>query len=104
MVTAFQKRRDYIVQCLQALPGESCMLPKGAFYCFPNVSGLFRSQLSCANEVTEYFLDHARVAVVAGEGFGSDSHVRLSYATSIEALEKAMDRIGSAVKELTDNF
>jgi aspartate aminotransferase len=77
------------------------MLPKGAFYCFPNVSGLFKSRFSGSNEFTEYLLDHARVAVVAGEGFGSDSHVRLSYATSMEVLEKAMSRIETAVKELT---
>jgi aspartate aminotransferase len=101
MVGEFQKRRDYIVQSLQALPGVSCMLPKGAFYCFPNVSGLFGSRLSCANEFTEYLLDHAKVAVVTGEAFGSDSHVRLSYATSMEVLEKAMSRIEAAVKEIS---
>ncbi|MGA1863766.1 MAG: pyridoxal phosphate-dependent aminotransferase [bacterium] len=101
MVGEFKKRRDYVVQSLEALPGVSCMLPKGAFYCFPNVSGLFGPRFSCANEFTGYLLDHAKVAVVTGEAFGSDSHVRLSYATGMDVLEKAMERIEAAVKELT---
>jgi aspartate aminotransferase len=101
MVGEFKKRRDYIVQSLESLPGVSCMLPKGAFYCFPNVSGLFGPQLSCANEFTGYLLDYAKVAVVTGEAFGSDSHIRLSYATSMDVLEKAMSRIEAAVKKIS---
>lgn len=100
MVSEFKKRRDFIVQRLQSLPGVSCFMPKGAFYCFPNVSGLFGSRFSGAKGLTEYLLDHARVAGVAGEGFGSSSHIRLSYATSMDVLEKAMERIEGAVGDL----
>ncbi len=100
MVSEFQKRRDYIVQRLQSLPGVSCLLPKGAFYCFPNCSGVIGSRFSGAKELSEYLLDHARVAVIAGEGFGSNSHMRLSYSISMEVIEKAMDRIEVALKDL----
>jgi len=100
MLSEFQKRRNYIVQRLNAIPRVSCLLPEGAFYCFPNVSGLFGSRFSGAEALTEYLLEHARVAVVAGEGFGSEAHVRLSYATGMETIKKALDRIEEAVKDL----
>jgi aspartate aminotransferase len=100
MVSKFQKRRDYVVERLRALPGVSCMLPKGSFYCFPNVSDLFGPRFSDANTFTEYLLDHARVAVVSGKGFGSPTHIRLSYATSMEVLKEAMDRIEAAVENI----
>lgn len=102
MVTEFQKRRDFLVGQLQALPGVTCMLPKGAFYCFPNVSGLFGSRFAAAQEFVEYLLDRAKVAVVAGEGFGSCSHIRLSYAAGMEVLTRAMERIREAVEDLPE--
>jgi len=102
MVAEFQKRRDFLVGQLNALPGITCMLPEGAFYCFPNVSGLFGSRFTAAQGLAEYLLDRAKVAVVAGEGFGSSSHIRLSYATGMEVLTRAMERIREAVKDLAD--
>ncbi|MGA1844583.1 MAG: pyridoxal phosphate-dependent aminotransferase [bacterium] len=100
MVAEFQKRRDFLVGQLQALPGVTCMLPQGAFYCFPNVSGLFGSRFAAAQGFVEYLLDRAKVAVVPGEGFGSSSHIRLSYATGMEVLARAMERIREAVEDL----
>jgi aspartate aminotransferase len=102
MVAEFRKRRDFLVKRLNALPGVTCMLPDGAFYCFPNVSGLFGPRFTTAQGLAEYLLDRAKVAVVAGEGFGSASHMRLSYATGMEVLTKAMERISEAVKDLAD--
>lgn len=100
MVIEFKKRRDYIYQRLQKLPYVSCLMPKGAFYCFPDCSGLFGAKISSPGELAKYLLENARVAVVAGEGFGSDSHIRISYSTSMEIIKKAMDQIEVALKDI----
>lgn len=102
MVGEFKKRRDYIVDVLNDIAGVSCMKPQGAFYVFPNVSQLYgmsfrgRSILSSA-ELSEYLLEEADVAVVPGIPFGSDNHIRLSYATSMINLEKGLARIRKAL-------
>lgn len=100
MVEAFQKRRDYIHGRLEKIKGISCFRPKGAFYCFPNCSGLFGTKFSNPTEITEFILAHARVAVVSGDSFGSNSHIRISYATSIELIKEAMDLMEKALGSL----
>jgi len=106
MIVEFDKRRRYIVERLDAMPGIRCSLPKGAFYVFPNVTGLFGKKwkdkrISNSSDVTDFFLEEARVAVVAGIGFGDDDYVRLSYATSMKNIEKGMDSLQEALKKLT---
>ena len=106
MVTEFDKRRRYIVERLNAMPGIRCALPGGAFYVFPNISGLFGKKwgsktLSNSLDVADFFLDEAKVALVAGIGFGDDHFVRLSYATSMNNIEKGMDRMQEALKKLS---
>ncbi|OHB36205.1 MAG: aspartate aminotransferase [Planctomycetes bacterium GWA2_40_7] len=98
MVAEFDKRRRYIVERLNNIDGITCMLPKGAFYVFPNVSALYGRDIcgqTTANSVdlSNLILDKARTAVVPGECFGSDHHVRLSYATSMENIREGMDRL-----------
>jgi aspartate aminotransferase len=105
MVTEFDRRRKYIVQRLNAMPGVKCAMPKGAFYVFPNITGLFGKKwgdrvISNSSDVTDFILEEARVAVVAGSGFGNDQHIRFSYATSMTNIEKGMDRIQEALKKL----
>lgn len=105
MVGEFQKRRNVIVERLNAIPGITCLKPEGAFYVFPNISGLIGK---CANgkklaspcDVADYLLDEAQVAGVPGEDFGSQQHIRFSYATSLEDIEKGCRRIGEAVAKL----
>jgi aspartate aminotransferase len=106
MVEEFQKRRNAIVDRLNAIPGISCMLPQGAFYVFPDVSALFgRSYkgmvISNSSDLSAYLLDEANVAVVPGADFGHDNHIRLSYATSMKNIEEGMERIRNAVMELS---
>jgi len=106
MVREFQKRRDVIVKRLNSIPSLRCFNPQGAFYVFPNVSSLFgvkskRIKLTSASDFTEYLLDKARVLAVPGEDFGSTENIRISYATSLEEIEKGCDRIENAVKKLT---
>ncbi|MDR4499082.1 MAG: pyridoxal phosphate-dependent aminotransferase [Candidatus Scalindua sp.] len=98
MVSEFDRRRRYIVERLNKIEGITCRLPKGAFYVFPNISGLYGRKIAGetaknSSEFVSIVLDKAKVAVVPGICFGSDSHVRLSYATSFENIEKGMDRL-----------
>ncbi|HIE51902.1 MAG TPA: pyridoxal phosphate-dependent aminotransferase [Armatimonadetes bacterium] len=93
MVAAFAQRRQYIVEQLNALPGITCRWPAGAFYVFPDVSGLLTPELPQADALAEAWLETVHVAVVPGTGFGAPTHVRFSYATSLENLEKGLERL-----------
>ncbi len=105
MVSAFDKRRKYMVERLNSIPGFSCFNPTGAFYTFPNVSGTFGKKcgefsVTDSSSLSKYLLESCHVAVVAGMGFGADNNIRLSYATSFENIEKGLNRIQKAVEEL----
>jgi len=105
MVAEFQRRRNYVLMRLQSIPGVSCHKPQGAFYLFPNFSSLYakewnRMPIRNSYGLAYYLLKQARVAVVPGDAFGADDHIRLSYATSMENLEKGMDRIIEALSQL----
>ncbi len=95
MVAAFRRRRDLIVAGLNAIPGISCLSPKGAFYVFPNITGTGSS----SKEFADRLLDVHGVAALSGTAFGDqgEGYLRLSYANSEENLQKALDRIGAAV-------
>jgi len=98
MVDEFKKRRDLIVDGLNAIPGISCFRPKGAFYVFPNVKKL---GIGC-QQLADYLLNEAGVATLAGTDFGEygEGYIRLSYATSQENIKKALERINTAVAKL----
>ena len=106
MVREFQKRRDVIVDRLNAINGFSCRKPEGAFYVFPNISALLNKSwlgkpLSRPCDVADFLLEEAKVAVVPGEDFGSNEHIRFSYATSLEDIEKGAARVREAVMKLS---
>jgi aspartate aminotransferase len=105
MVGEFDRRRRFIVGALNAMPGVQSVMPKGAFYVFPNVSGLFGKRwkggaLKGSSDVCAFLLDEARIATVAGVDFGSDAHIRLSYATGLETIQEGMSRMAAAVGRL----
>jgi aspartate aminotransferase len=105
MVHKFQMRRDVIVQSLNKINGVRCPNPHGAFYVFPNFGPLLGRKgkdkiMKSAVDLAEYFLEEAGVATVPGEDFGSGENIRLSYATSLEEIEKGCDRIEAAIKKL----
>ena len=86
--------RDHIVGGLRAIPGVQCTMPEGAFYAYPNVSAFFgKSGIKCSADVAHGLLHTAHVATVAGEGFGTSEHVRISYATTMANLDKALERM-----------
>ena len=98
MVTEFRKRRDAIVEGLNAIDGISCIKPLGSFYVFPNVTKL---PLSCET-LADYLMDEAGVALLPGTAFGKygDGYLRLSYANSLENIEKALHQIETAIAKL----
>jgi aspartate aminotransferase len=100
MNAAFKERRDFVVRALNALPGVSCLPGAGTFYAFAEVSRAMAA-LGCRddNEFAELLLNDAGVAVVPGSGFGAPNHMRLSFACSMETLEKALTRIGRLLVE-----
>jgi aspartate aminotransferase len=105
---AFMSRRDVIVAGLNAIPGFKCRMPQGAFYVFPNISGLYGKktpagkELASGDDVADYLLESKGVAVVPGSGFGTPDFVRFSYATSMDAINEGLRRIQEAVDALID--
>lgn len=101
----FQKRRDVIIERLNAIPGVTCLKPQGAFYVFPNVGSYYGrafggKTITNSAEMATYLLDESDVALVPGGDFGHDDHIRLSYATSMGQIEKGMQRIREALLKL----
>lgn len=106
MVREFQRRRDRIVEGLNAMEGVECPNPEGAFYVFPRIGSLFgkkgkKAKIASASDLTDFLLEEAQVVAVPGEDFGSADHVRFSYATSFEDIERGCDRIEAALKKLS---
>lgn len=106
MITEFDRRRKFLIQEINSIQGISCIKPNGAFYAFPNMSGLYgksfeSGKILSSSDLALYLLEKANVAVVHGAAFGNDNHVRLSYATSIEEIRKGIDRIKAAISRLS---
>ena len=92
---SFKERRNFVVDSLNNIKGISCLSPEGAFYVFPNCKKLLnkKTKLKTDKDFVEKLLEKAEVAVVQGSAFGLDGYFRISYATSMENLKKAMQRI-----------
>ena len=100
MVTAFEERHDFVVDRLNRIPGVSCLPTDGTFYLFPNVQELIERLDGIGNDVefAEFLIEKAGVALVPGSAFGLGGHIRLSIATSMANLEKALERIEATVR------
>lgn len=95
MKVAFKERRDYVVERLNRIPGFHCQMPAGAFYAYVNIREALdvSGSYATADEWARALLEKELVAVIPGEGFGSQDHMRISYATSLEQLKEGLDRI-----------
>jgi aspartate aminotransferase len=94
MLAGYVALRDQVVEGLRSIPGITCAAPNGAFYAYPNVSHYFgHGGVNCASDVARKLLHQAHVVVVPGEGFGTQDHVRVSYATSPENLGRGIERM-----------
>lgn len=105
-LSQFKARRDALMDAFDEIPGISCVLPMGAFYVFPNISGWYGKkwkggEIKDSYDVTKFLLEEARVAVVPGAPFGSPENIRISYALSMDDVVKGIDRIKQAVSNLT---
>lgn len=105
MRDAFLSRRDFILEELNKIKGININQPQGAFYVFPDVSAFFNKSygnftVTNSNQLAMYILETAKVAVVTGNAFGSPNCIRISYASSMEKLKDAMDRIATALNNL----
>jgi aspartate aminotransferase len=94
MLAEYRRRRDFVIERLRKIPGVSIITPKGAFYAYPNISVVFRGgRIKNSLDFSNELLAKAQVAVVPGEAFGTNDHVRISYATSMTELERGLDRL-----------
>jgi len=106
MRDAFVPRLERIMADLTAIPGVSCVRPRGAFYVFPNVAAYFGKKTPAGKEIADsvaladYLLEDALLATVPGAAFGADPFIRFSFATSMEIIEKGMERLRIALKKL----
>lgn len=106
MLAEFDRRRRFLIEELNSIPGVGCLNPKGAFYAFPNVSKIYGKsvegrKISSSSDLALYLLEKANVALVPGSAFGNDDHIRLSYATSIQEIKKGVERIREALSRLS---
>jgi aspartate aminotransferase len=100
MLADYRRRRDFVVQRLREIPGVQCAEPRGAFYAFPNVSAVLgKNGMRTSLELSERLLAEAHVAVVPGEAFGVDRHIRISYAASMQNLKRGLDRVHRLIVE-----
>ena len=101
MLEEYRRRRDFVIPRLRSIKGIECSVPAGAFYAYPNIRGVLTAGgLKMPLEFADRLLKEANVAVVPGEAFGTNDHVRLSYATSMGELERGLDRIEKFVESL----
>jgi len=105
MKKAFLERKNYIMKRLEAIPGISCVKPKGAFYVFPDLSSYygkkaFGKEINNSLEMADYLLEESRIAGVPGIAFGDDRFMRFSYATDLSIIQEGMDRLRVALNNL----
>lgn len=104
MVSEFVSRRNYMVSRINSIPGLSCITPNGAFYVLMNISKLIGSEIEGkkikgSDDFADVLLEKAQVALVPGSGFGIDTHVRLSYATSLQNITEGLNRIEGLLRK-----
>ncbi|MFZ3170434.1 MAG: pyridoxal phosphate-dependent aminotransferase [Carboxydocellales bacterium] len=105
MLIQFEKRRNYMLERLQAMDGVTCTKPGGAFYLYPNVSSFFGKShqgkpIKDSSDLADILLKQANIAVVPGIAFGTSANLRFSYATSLENIQEGMNRMGKVLREI----
>ena len=101
MLAEYRRRRDRVIEGLQSIPGIHCVPPHGAFYAYPNVGHYLKKDgLGDASVLAERLLDEAHVAVVPGTAFGTQEHIRISYATSLEHIDEGLRRMAAFFSKL----
>jgi aspartate aminotransferase len=97
MTAEYERRRDWLIPALNEIDGFKCAMPEGAFYAFVDVRGMLGKDFKSSADIAAFLLRDAYTVVTDGAGFGADGFIRISYATSMENLHKAVDRIKSVL-------
>jgi aspartate aminotransferase len=97
MLEEYRRRRDWLVAALNEIPGVSCLMPEGAFYAFANVKERLDDRTPTSRALADRLLEEAAVAVTSGSAFGAEGYIRLSYATSLADLQRAVERMRSVL-------
>ena len=100
MLAEYTRRRDFVVQRLNGIPGVECTSPGGAFYAYPNISSSYARGIKDSLDFSKQLLEQVHVAVVPGSAFGTENHIRISYATSLEQLDRGLSRIAQFIIRL----
>jgi aspartate aminotransferase len=100
MKQEFQRRRNYMVDALNRIPGVHCFMPQGAFYVYPDFRELLKGDIKTCEELATKLLEKAHLALTAGCAFGTNGFIRFSYAASFAELEKAMSRLADFVSKM----
>lgn len=98
MTAEYERRRNWLIPALNTIEGFKCEMPEGAFYAFVDVRELIGERFSSSAEIADMLLRDARIVVTDGEGFGADGYIRVSYATSMENLETAVEQMKHLLK------
>ena len=98
MLSEYTKRREWLLNALNEIPGLRCPRPEGAFYAFPDVRGCFKGRLQTSGEFANELLEKEQTVVTDGAGFGAEGYIRISYATSLERLQEGVKRIRRVVE------
>jgi aspartate aminotransferase len=93
MTSEYERRKNWFVPALNEIPGFKCSIPEGAFYAFVDVREMLGDKFKTSGEIADHLLREAHIVVTDGEGFGADGFIRFSYATSIENLERAVEKM-----------
>lgn len=101
MLEEYTRRRNWLIQALDDIPGFRCVQPEGAFYAFPEVRGLLNGEVKSSAEFSERLLKEEHTVVTDGAGFGADGYIRISYATTLERLKEGINRIRRLAEKLT---
>jgi aspartate aminotransferase len=100
MISEYNRRRDWLVPALNEIEGIECAMPEGAFYVMPNVKRLLGGRVKTSAEMARLLLDEAQVVLTAGSCFGIEGYLRISYANSLEAIKRGVERIAEVASRL----
>lgn len=98
MLAEYEKRKDWLIPALQKIEGFKCQVPEGAFYAFVDVRELLGGRFKTSADVADFLLNESHTVVTDGAGFGADGFLRISYATSLENLQNAVERIKKVLR------
>jgi aspartate aminotransferase len=101
MLGEYKRRRDWLVPALNQIEGIECIMPEGAFYAFPNVKRALGGGVTTSAGLAKRLLERAQVIVTGGAAFGAEGYIRISYANSLDAIQRGVERLADTVRDLT---